>query len=152
MASYGDPYSNNRYQNYASDSNPPYQDFDNTGPTYDPYRTGHNVHFQDNDTPNDERPPTPPSKFEDGAEASTPARQQSTRSVARGASLKKDKSMRLSVVPVRKHYNGFEHGEFTPVTPRRSVTNLISLFAYLVAPGHICLGLEVTFIPYSSER
>lgn len=139
MATYGDPYSNNRYQNYGSDSNTPYQDYDASGPTYDPYRPGHNVHFQD-DATKDERPPTPPSKFED---ASTPARQRSTRSVAGGASLKKDKSLRLSVTPVRKHYNGFEHGEFTPVTPRTgSVTNLISV-SYILVPR--CLGLYLSW-------
>lgn len=120
MATYDDPYSNNRYQNYRSDSNSPY--YDATEPTYDPYRQGQNVHFQD-DATKDERPPTPPSKFEDG-DATTPARQRSTG----GASLKKDKSLRLSVTPVRKHYNGFDHGEFTPVTTKGSVTNLISHF------------------------
>ncbi|KAJ3519797.1 hypothetical protein NMY22_g13036 [Coprinellus aureogranulatus] len=141
MANYGDPYSNNRYQDY----NTPYysnQDYDTTGPAYDPYRPGHNVHFQDDATKEEERPPTPPSKFEDG-DATTPSRQRSTRTVAGSKSLKKNDSLRVSVAPVRKHWNGFEHGEFTPVTrkgwswPGVWVTALTPFPAYAPPPSDL---------------
>jgi hypothetical protein len=132
MAAYDDPYSNNRYPNSRSDYNAPsysnQEYYDSTGPTYDPYRqpAGQNVRFDD-DATKDERPPTPPSKYEDDDGA--PARQRSTRTVGSrsGSMKKKNESLSVAVAPVRKHWNGFEHGEFTPVTGTRrgSVTNLI---------------------------
>lgn len=136
---YNDPYANNagygsgsRYQAYdQTNHNAPYysnQDYDSTGPTYDPYtnnppytRAGNtNVRFDDdqlNDVSKEEdRGPPVPNKYDDH-ESGALARQRSTRTA--GASLKSKDSLKVSVVPARKHWNGFEHGEFTPTVPAR---------------------------------
>ncbi|KAF6763944.1 hypothetical protein DFP72DRAFT_873826 [Ephemerocybe angulata] len=131
-APYSDPYNNAGYgagnqYNHQSDYNTPYtqnQDYDSTGPTYDPYSqnppyggAGNNVHFSDSQY--DAQAPIPPSKDEPYDNSALPARHRSTRTTGGAtSSLKSKGSLRLSVAPVRKHWNGFEHGEFTPTVGR----------------------------------
>ncbi|RXW18727.1 hypothetical protein EST38_g7125 [Candolleomyces aberdarensis] len=125
MASYNDPYSNSRYQDTTGYNAPYYsnQPYD-TGPTYDPYSQSvpynhpNNVRFDDSqdDVRKDETAPTPPSKDEYDNTGTGPTRYRSTKSTSSG--LSKKSSLKVAVTPVRKHWNGFEHGEFTPTVSR----------------------------------
>ncbi|KAG2020080.1 hypothetical protein CC2G_005460 [Coprinopsis cinerea AmutBmut pab1-1] len=135
---YTDPYSTNAryyYQNDSFDFNDPtrggpgttsayphhqpYDSYSGSGPTYDPYSSSNLNNQQyppaDMSQPQHSRSQSQSQRvtYEDGNNAEL-GRQPST---LRRSSTKRTEPG-LAVAPVRKQWNGFEAGEFTPVTPR----------------------------------
>lgn len=143
MASqYNDPYANNKggqghYQSNSYDYNDPmrgathlpHQSYGNMGPSFDPYQEtnlnapGHSQgHHRSNSSGGGDLQRGGSKKVTYDTDVLEVDRDDSAET-RRSGTLRRDASRRsdvppLSVAPVRKQYNGFDAGEFTPVTHR----------------------------------